>query len=325
MLDLPIDFVRNIRNSFGADGEQFLTDLPDLLDEAARRWELTIGGPFLLSYNYVTAAKRADGTDVVVKIGVPNRELTSEIEALRLYDGQGAVRLIDSDAERGMLLEERIRPGTMLLEMQDDERGTEIAAGIMRALWRPVPTPAPLLSPHFPRNSVKNGGMKEGGVGFIRLIDWFGAFQKLRQQYYGGTGPLPRKVFETAEGLVADFFAENEPPVVLHGDFQHYNVLQTTDGWRAIDPKGVIGPRGYEVGPWLVNPRREFFEGPGAEQRTERRLAILAEQLGMERGRIRGWGIAHAVLSAVWQLDGSGGGSLDWIQRCTHVLMSTPE
>jgi streptomycin 6-kinase len=309
MLALPLDFVNNIRNSFGPDGEQFLSDLPILLDEAAHRWELTLGGPFLLSYNYVTAAVLSEAEcrrrglsspDVVLKIGVPNRELTSEIEALRLYDGQGAVRLIDSDAEKGLLLEERIRPGTMLLEMQDDERATEIAARLMRSLWRPVPA----------HNHL------------IRLEDWFGAFKKLRQRYEGSTGPRPRKTVETAEGLVADFFAENEPPVVLHGDFQHYNVLQAGDSWCVIDPKGVIGPRGYEVGPWLVNPRREFFEGPGAVQRTERRFAILAEQLGMERSRIRGWGIAHAVLSAVWQSEGSGGGSLDWLERCTHVLMS---
>src|SRR4029079_12067537 len=104
------------------------------LDEAARRWELTIGGAVFLSYNYVTSvvlseaerSRRAlSSPDAVLKIGVPNPEVSSEIEALRLYDGQGAVRLVDANAEKGMLLEERIRPGTMLLEMQDDERATE--------------------------------------------------------------------------------------------------------------------------------------------------------------------------------------------------------
>ncbi len=313
MLDLPADFIRNIHNSFGPDGKRFLSDLPALLDDAARRWDLTIGGPFLLSYNYVTSAKRADGTDVVLKIGVPDPELTSEIEALRLYNGQGAVRLIDSDAEKGMLLEERLRPGTMLAEMQDDERATEIAASVMQALWQPVPTP--LHPPNFVEFS-KIGGT---GGGFIRLEDWFDGFKELHRKFDGSTGPFPQKIVETAEGLVADFFAENESPVVLHGDFHHFNVLRSGDDWLAIDPKGVIGPRGYEVGPLLVNPGGEFFWRPGVVGRTERRVAILSEQLGMERERIRGWGIAHAVLSAWWDMndENRGGEQL----RCAELFM----
>jgi streptomycin 6-kinase len=139
-------------------------------------------------------------------------------------------------------------------------------------------------------------------------VDWFGAFKELRQRFGGGTGPLPRKIFETAEGLAADFLAENELPVVLHGDFHHYNLLKSGDDWKVIDPKGVIGPRGYEVGPLLINPWNGFLHGPDAKQISERRFAILSEQLGMERSRIRGWGIAHAVLSACWSLDEQGHG-----------------
>jgi streptomycin 6-kinase len=286
MLELPSDFVNNIRHSFDEDGERFLAELPALIDEAARRWNLIIGEPFLLSYNYVCAAKDAGGRDVVLKIGVPNPELTSEMEALRLYDGQGAVRLIDSDAGKGMLIEERLRPGNMLAEMQDDEQATRIAAGVMQALWKPAP-----------ENDL-----------FIRLENWFDAFRELRRGFAGGTGPLPRKTVETAEGLLADFFAEDEPPVVLHGDFHHFNILQSGDAWLVIDPKGVIGPRGYEVGPLLTNPHLDFFHAHAVRHKSERRIAILAEQLGMERSRIRGWGIAHAVLSAYWDMDEKGNG-----------------
>jgi streptomycin 6-kinase len=32
----------------------------------------------------------------------------------------------------------------------------------------------------------------------------------------------------------------------------------------------------------------------------------LAEQLGFDRGRIRGWGIAQAVLSACWTIEDNG-------------------
>jgi streptomycin 6-kinase len=314
MLSLPADFVYNIEHYFNEEGKAWLPALPSLLDEATRRWGLTLGKPFLLSCNYVCEARGANGADLVLKAGVPNAELASEIEALRLYDGHGAVRLIDADAEKGLLLEERLRPGTMLLEVRDDAQAMEIAAGVMRSLWHP------LSSRHFPRNSAENGGTRGG---FIRLDNWFDkGFKQYHQKFGGGTGPLPHKIVETAEGLVADFFAENEPPVVLHGDFHHYNVLKAGEDWKVIDPKGVIGPRGYDVGPLLINPLNGLLHGPDAKQIIERRFAILSEQLGMERSRIRGWGIAHAALSAWWSLDEQGHGGEHAI-HCAELFMET--
>ena len=297
-MQLPLNFVHNVEHYFPEEGKAWLSALPSLLDEAARRWRLSLGEPFLLSCNYVCAAKQANGTDVVLKAGVPNPELVSEIETLRLYDGRGAARLIAADAEKGLLLEERLQPGRMLLEVADDAQATQIAAGVMRSLWRPPPAPN-----HF-----------------IRLEDWFAAFKELRQRY-GSSGPIPTHILETAEGLVADFFAEGEPPVVLHGDCHHYNILKAGETWKVIDPKGVVGPHGYEVGPFLINPVGDFLNGPDAKRITQRRIAILSEHLGMERSRVRGWGIAHAVLSACWDLDDEGQGGESAI-HCAEVFMA---
>ena len=86
--------------------------------------------PFLLSYNYVCAATQKDGSEAVLKIGVPNPELTSEINALTLYNGQGACRILEADPENGMLLLERLQPGTMLASLGDDDQATGIAAEV---------------------------------------------------------------------------------------------------------------------------------------------------------------------------------------------------
>lgn len=37
-LNLPIDFVSTIKNTLGADGEQFLANLPALIAEASAQW-----------------------------------------------------------------------------------------------------------------------------------------------------------------------------------------------------------------------------------------------------------------------------------------------
>ncbi len=286
-LNLPEPFVKNIRLYSGPEGEAWLEQLPGLLAEAARRWELNLGEPFELSVNYVCAATRKDGTQAVFKIGVPNRELTSEINTLRLYHGEGACRILESDAEKGMLLLERLQPGRMLVTLKDDDQATGIAAEVMKKIHRPVPQQGEFLS----------------------LRGWFDELKKLRPLFGGGTGPFPEKTFETAEGLIHDLFAENRPPVLLHGDFHHFNILLSERGWLVIDPKGVIGPAEYEAGPLLMNPNNVMPEETEAIHRTERRIAILSERLGFEPGRLRAWAICHSVLSSFWNMeqDGSGG------------------
>jgi streptomycin 6-kinase len=299
-MDLPADFVRNIRNAFPLQAEAWLAGLPDLLQQAAARWRLKIGEPFLLSYNYVCAATRADGTPAVLKIGVPNRELTSEINTLRVYAGQGACRLYEADPEKGMLLLERLLPGAMLVTLEDDDRATGIAADVLKQTHRPVPRE----------------------TGFLSLRRWFGELKNVRTLFNGGSGPFPEKTFSMVEALIEQLFAEAGPEVLLHGDFHHYNILQSERGWLVIDPKGVAGPAEYDPGPLLTNPYTYMPEEPEAIRRTQRRIAILAERAGFEPQRLRAWGICHCVLSSYWDMqpDGTGG---EEARQWAEILIKT--
>jgi streptomycin 6-kinase len=279
-MDLPSVFINNITQAFGDAGRRFLADLPDLVAEAARRWDLSVGEPFLLSYNYACAATLPDGAPAVLKIGVPNRELTSEMKTLRLYAGQGACRLFEADPERGMLLEERLLPGTMLADMADDDRATEIAADVMKMIRRPAPPPD----------------------GFLSLRGWFDELKKLRPLFNGGTGPFVEKSVGLVEELLVELFGEDRPQVLLHGDFHHFNILLSERGWLIIDPKGVIGPAEYEVGPLLLNPWGEMPGEAEAIRRTQRRIAILSERLEVERLRLWKWAVCHSLLSSWWDL-----------------------
>lgn len=285
-LILPPAFVRHTLEAFGAAGEAWLRDLRPLVAELARRWELTLGSPFELSYNYVAAARRADGTEAVLKIGVPNDERAREIAALRHYAGDGTCNLLAADEARAAVLLERLRPGEMLVHLAraDDEAATRVGAGVMRTLWRRIPA----------------------GASCRPLAEWFEAFDRHRAAY-GGPGPLPAGVFAHAERLARLLLASAPAPVLLHGDLHHYNILSATRApWLAIDPKGMAGDPGYEVGPFLCNPRHHG--GPRSREALRRRLDILAEELRYDRDRLRDWGIAHAVLSACWSAEDHGQG-----------------
>lgn len=327
-LKLPSEFIQTIQNTFDEDGRRWLASLPALLDQAARRWDLTDIRPVPnLSYNFVafasrlpsplgTCARKGRGAggegEVILKLGVPHRELTSEIAALYHYAGRGVCRLLDADAEKGMLLLERLQPGHMLATLEDDEHATEIAAGVMKNLWE--------SSSDFP-DTFRLRPTEVVTTEFIQLKDWFDGFQTMRKRFNGGTGPLPKHLVETAESLSRDFLSENKDEVLLHGDFHHYNVLESARGWLAIDPKGVIGPRGYEVGPFMINPIERFLNEGNPRVRTGRRIGILSDMLGMERERIRAWGICHAVLSAWWCIEGNDLDFGEYSVRCAEVFI----
>ena len=284
-MNLPEEFISNIQNTFREDGHAFLKALPESIAEASARWGLTEVQPApTLSYNFVAFANHEE-EPVVLKMGVPNREFKSEMATLRLFDGKGACRLIAYDEVNYWMLLERLKPGMMLSTLQDDEEATRIAGNVMQKIWRPAP----------------------GDEVFIRLSDWFDGLKRLRAMFNGGTGPLTPKLVERAERSAKDFLAENHKPVLMHGDFHHFNILSSERGWLIIDPKGVIGPACYEVGPLLMNPWNDLVKMQDYRGMTKRRIDILHEQLGFERERIREWGLAHAILSAWWGIEDNTG------------------
>lgn len=287
---IPGEFAARMIEVHGERGAEWLRDLPALLDDLAARWSLRVGEPFAaLSYNYVAPAVRADSTQAVLKVGVPHKELFSELEALRLYDGHGMARLLEADRERGALLEERLRPGTPLLTLADDEEATRVAAQVMRDLWRPVP---PEEARHFPTTR-----------------DWAAGFGRLRARFGGGTGPLPAPLVERAEAVFAELHASMAAPVLLHGDLHHENILRAERApWLAIDPKGLIGEPAYEPGALLRNPLPALIERPDALAAERRRITILAEMLELDAARITAWAFARTVLSAWWSVEDHGHG-----------------
>ena len=288
MVYIPEDFAHAIVGQHGEAGRLWLDRLPRLVESCAARWSLKVGPSFpSLSYNYVVPAEGPGGERLVLKVGVPVAELLSEMEALRLFDGRGAARLLDADAELGALLLERLEPGTQLVALceEDDAAATRAAAVVMKQLWRPVP-------------AVHN---------FPTAADWGRGLRRLREHFGGGTGPFPRRLVEEAETLFAELLASADDSVVTHGDLHHGNVLAGSGGtWLAIDPKGLVAEPAYEVGALLRNPLPQLLRWPHPVRVTERRIAQLSDELGFDRARIRGWGLAQAVLSEWWSIEDTG-------------------
>lgn len=287
-MEITPDFARSTSEIFGAAGAAWLERLPALVDECARRWSLAVMPPFLpLSINYVAPAVRADGTEVVLKLGVPNRELTCEIDALRLCAGDGIVQLLDGDEDQGILLLERLQPGTPLAEVTDDEEATAIAVQVMRRLWRPAPA-----EHRFPT-----------------VARWASGLQRLHARFGGGTGPFPAETIARAERLFDELNTSTAEHMLLHGDFHHWNVLAAgREPWLALDPKGILGDPGYEIGPWIANRIPDDMDAATARRNMARILDQLSEALPYDRVRLADWSFAQFVLSAWWSYEDHGYG-----------------
>lgn len=276
--------IETVERVHGERGRQWLLLLPALLDESCARWSLTLEQPFEnLSYNLVIPGQMSDGTEIVLKIGVPCHELTTEAAALSLFDGAGAVRLLDHDASRGLLLIERVTPGTPLFKLQANRAATRTAAALMRRLWHRTP---------------------RAEHPFPSLTIWFRAFARLRDRFDGGSGPFPAKLISKAEDTFAALDVTSDNKVILHGDLHHANILLSDKReWVAIDPKGIVGDPGYEVGPFMLNQLPDNSPESAIMEILNERLSIFSDELSIERKRLARWAFCHAVLSAVWDFE----------------------
>lgn len=297
-ITLSEKFKRRIIGVWGEEGRAWLDQLPTLIAMCQEQWGLSIKAPLPnLSYNFVAPATKDDGTETILKIGVANKELATEIEALRLYGGRFAVKLLKSDRKLGALLLQKVTPGSPLSGLVDDEEATIIAAQLMRNLPVPVPADHP----------------------FPTVEQWSLAFNELRDRFGGKTGPLPRRMVEKAEQLLPDLQNSSPQQVLLHGDLHHENILLDKErGWLAIDPKGVVGDPAYEAARFQLNPIPGFLAMDQPQQIAQRRVEILASILEIDQSRLLAWGFFDTVLTACWSIEGNE----DWhySMACAEIL-----
>lgn len=228
---------------------------------------------------------RRENLPVVLKVIKDQGDEWRSGEVVAQFDGDGSVRVYEQVP--GAVLLERLTPGNSLVRMVldgKDEEATNILADVIERMSM--------------RESPLSG--VDGAEEFVTVQDWARGFER-----YLATGDdqIPEELVMAAHGTYSDLCASQREPRLLHGDLHHYNVLfDSTRGWLAIDPKGVIGELEYELGAVLRNPieRPDLFLTPSD---IERRLRQLTSHLHLNLDRAGGWGFSQAVLSAIWDIE----------------------
>lgn len=282
-MDLPQKFVRIFTDLYGSAGQSWLEHLPRTIHKLEQQWNLRIGQPFNnLSYNFVAPAVRHDGTPVVLKLGFPE-ELTLEANALKAYNGDASVRLLEHDPSVEALLLERLEPGDHLPHFTDNEENTRITATMLERLWREVTNPEDFRSLDSWTQELHEAHEKHKGDKTFRYLPWLDKAVQLYKEYREGEH------------------------VLLHADLNHDNMLTAErEAYLAIDPKGIVGAKGFDVGTYLVNPIGLLEGFADVKAIHHQRVAIFSEMLGMTTQEVETWGLIFAVLSGCWSMSDHG-------------------
>jgi streptomycin 6-kinase len=222
-----------------------------------------------------TPATLSDGGQAVLKLNFPEQESAYEADALMHWRGEGAVRLLEVDRKRNALLIERADPGTSLWEVADDEEATVIAASVMARLWlRPPPDSHPfrLLADEAERWTAQ-----------------------LRSDWEALGRPFEQRLVDAAAAAARELAGSQAKLAVCHQDLQGSNVLKAQrEPWLAIDPKPIVAEPAFDVASLLRDRRWSIDCGV-----IRRRLDLLAAELDLDRDRMQGWGLVHALHWAV--------------------------
>lgn len=262
-------------------GSEWLERLPALIADSTRTWGLALGEPFPANMSFVAPAMTSSGAEVVLKVNYPHPESEHEAAAMRHWNGRGAAKLLDEDAGLRALLLERCRPGGRLWDEPESE-ATETMIEVFTMLCeRPAP------------KGEFQSLAQAAGTWAVHLA---GAFER-------AGGPFESELLAEALAFLATVRAPDPTDVVLHQDLHGGNVLKRGAGWVAIDPKPLAGEREFDVASYVRDRRADLETSCAAQSIVRTRIDRLSEGLGLDRERVRGWALAHAL---AWGFDADG-------------------
>ncbi len=218
--------------------------------------------PAFRSSCHAYVAPTSAGT--VLKVTSPeDDEADEEAEALELWGGDGAVRLLRHESGSRAMLLERARPGDDISGLPEHE-ATAIAVEVGTRLWRRAGSPFRWIGDHVPR-WLDNAERARGPS--AELI------------------PLARRMHASLEVGRS---------CLVHGDLHHHNILATAGGSVAIDPKPMLGEREFDVPPFFWNPIAQRMTLDLAQARLEAFAAA-----GLDPAKMRAWVVIRGACLGV--------------------------
>ncbi|MEU3481339.1 aminoglycoside phosphotransferase family protein [Streptomyces sp. NPDC033754] len=275
MIYVPEELARSQAKYNGEAGRAFVAGLPALAEEFLDRWGLRVTGPSMYGVaSLVLPVERvADGGRAALKMQLLDDETEGEPVGLRVWDGAGAVRLVEHDAGTGTMLLEWLDAARPLSSVADTREALRIVAGLLARL---VAVPAP------------PGLRTLGDIAAAMLADVPEAAARL--------SAADAAVLRDCAAAVREVAGEPGDRL-LHWDLHLDNVLAAErEPWLAIDPKPLAGDPGFDLLPALTD---RFDPDP---DELLWRFDLLAE-VGGDRRRAVAWTLGRVLQNGLWDVE----------------------
>lgn len=262
--------VRAKAAAFGA--AQWLAALPDLIADLERDWSITVGRSYQDSTEALVAdVTQIDGTPAVLKLCVPRpgAAAQNEITVLRLVNGEGCPRLLRYDLAREALLLERLGHPMSELGLPIGRRH-ELLCSAAQRIWRPA----------------ADCGLPSGAWKGRWLIDY------ITTTWEALGHPCHERTVEHALACASRRIAAHDDAraVLVHGDVHEWNALEDQDGFKLVDPDGLLAEAEYDMGILMREDPVELMQGDPLD-----RARWLAWRCGLDATAIWEWGVVERV------------------------------
>ncbi|MGC5626811.1 aminoglycoside phosphotransferase family protein [Georgenia sp. Z1344] len=259
----------------GIDGDAWLAALGRAVDGALERWGLTADGAAMHGENALVVPVVGPSGPAALKVTWPHEEARHEHLALRLWAGEGAVRLLAADPAAHVLLLERLdaaRP----LTAEPVLDACEVVGDLLRRLDRPA---------------------------HPRLATVADRAERWRADLEAGSPLVPHRLAVQGRAELDGLLAGAPEPRTVHEDLHDANVLAPLDpargDWLAIDPKPVAAELAYGVAPIVWNRPEVTARATSARLHVRLRADVVADAAGLDPERVRAWTHVRLVLNAL--------------------------
>jgi streptomycin 6-kinase len=271
---------------FGDTGRVWIDAVPDLAADLLDRWRLKPeGAPTCGATALVLPVVRADDTPAVLKLQPVTDYTAGEPDALRAWNGDGAVRLLEHDPESGSMLLERLDADRSLASVRDDLVALQILSELLTRLSA-VPAPA---------------GMRQLSEFGAALLDRAPRVLTLVGE------PSQRRLIQSCAAALNEVLPDAGDRLV-HEDLHFDNILaphpaNRREPWLAIDPNPVAGDPGFALLAALHNRWEEAVATGDVARAVRRRFDLMTDVLGLDRKRATAWTLGRILQNVLWDVE----------------------
>ena len=278
-MEVSINYKKNIVMMFGDVGEEWLKTIPNKIEKYVKMFNLkNIKLLNELTYNVLIFGDSSELGPVVLKIEIPFKELTiRESTALKINDGKGACKCYYSNIDDGVILIERLQPGRTLNSVNNLEERIKIFNDVSTKFNVQV-------------------GEDTGLPTYREILDRSINLATEQEQKF-----LPvNELLEIANSVYEDLQVNNESNYLLHSDLFCDNILETNDGWKAIDPHGFVGEKILDTAIFM---QKELEKKDFDEKDVEKLLHIMGKIISLNENDLMKALFVNYVLNICWNIE----------------------